>query len=571
VSKAAGRRFASPPYAQYNLAASRQAARLLLFLEDELMTIKPTVSESVPSASLEPSTNPDSASLETARIARTASILSLGNVISRVLGLVRQYVKSHYFGAGGAVDAFNVATIVPTMLYDLLIGGMVDSSLVPVFSEYVETRRDELWGLASVVISLTVVILTGFVILVEFFAEQVAFLLNSGASPAGLALTASLLRITVPAVFFLSLSGIFSALLYALKRFTFPAFTAATFNAGIVAVTLIFHKQLDITSMALGLLIGSILQVVLQAPGLLDGRFRFRIDLSHPGLRRIVTLFTPVILGLLVEILISRPISYTLASQTGEGGISWMDYATNIRQLPQGLVATAISFAILPTLSAHAANEGGSDPERFVATLARGMRLVMVLIIPATIGLYILAQPTIALLFEHGDFYAYDTLQTTRALQYYLLVLFAFYARQDTLTPALIGVGSTVIYLGLAIALLPTMGLFSLMIADSAKQLLHMVISWIIMRQRLGGMNQHGINRTLGLSLIATAMMGLAAYLTLVGVETLFPSGGAAAEILSVGIPGLVGAGIYLALLMVFRVEEIQLMWTAIQKRLAIK
>lgn len=536
-----------------------------------------TVGESVPPASLET----DSASQETARIARTASILSLGNVISRILGLVRQYVKSHFFGAGGAVDAFNVATIVPTMLYDLLIGGMVDSSLVPVFSEYVETRREELWRLASVVISLTVVILAGFVILIELFAEQVAFLLNGGASPEGLALTASLLRITVPAVFFLSLSGIFSALLYALKRFTYPAFTAAMFNAGIVAVTLIFHKQLDITSMALGLLIGSILQVALQIPGLYDGRFRFRINLSHPGLRRIVMLFTPVILGLLVEILISRPISYRLASQTGEGGISWMDYATNIRQLPQGLVATAISFAILPTLSAHTANEKNGDQERFIATLARGMRLVMVLIIPATIGLYILAQPTIALLFEHGDFHVYDTLQTTKALQYYLLglpfagidvlLLFAFYARQDTLTPALIGVVSTIIYLGLAIALLPVMGLFSLMIADSAKQLLHMVISWAIIRRRMGGLNQHDINRTLGLSLIATAIMGLAVYLTLLGVERLFPSGGGLAEILSVGIPSLIGVGAYLALLMAFRVEEIQLMWSAIQKRLPIR
>ncbi|HEC23396.1 MAG TPA: murein biosynthesis integral membrane protein MurJ, partial [Chloroflexi bacterium] len=508
------------------------------------MTVETSVSEETTPAA-PPDTLSGSPSHETAQIARAASVIALGNTVSRVLGLVRETVKSHFFGAGGAVDAYNVATIVPTMMYDLLVGGAVDSSLVPVFSAYVAEKREELWGLVSVLLSLVVVALAAFILLVEAFAPQVAFLLSSGSSPAVLDLTARLLRITVPAVLFLNLSGVLSGLLYALKRFAFPAFAAAVFNAGIVAATLLFHNRLDISAMALGLLIGAILQFLLQVSGLRDARLRFRLTLRHPALRRIVTLYTPIVLGLLVEILISRPISYNLASQTGEGGISWMNYATYLRQLPQGLVATAISFAVLPTLSTHAARERrsrGEEKGAFQSMLAKGLRLVVVLIVPATVGLFILARPTVDLLFEHGDFLPFDTLMTTQALQFYLLglpfaaidllLVFAFYARQDTLTPALIGVGVNVIYLGAAVALLPSWGLFSLMIADSLKQLLHALISGAILWKRLGGLSEHGLSRTVSLTSLSAGTMGLIAYGALRAVETLLPGGSAIAELL---------------------------------------
>jgi putative peptidoglycan lipid II flippase len=396
-----------------------------------------------------------------------------------------------------------------------------------------------------------------------------------------LAQTARLLRITVPAVLFLNLTGVLSGLLYALKRFVFPAFAAALFNTGIVIMTLLFHNRIGIAAMATGLLVGAMLQFTLQLFGLRDARLRFKLTLSHPGLRRIVKLYTPIMLGLLFEILISRLISYNLASRTGEGGISWMTYATYVRQLPQGLVATAVSFAVLPTLSIHAVKErvngtGGA----FRGTLAKGLRLVAVLIVPATVGLFILAQPTIDLIFENGDFTAFDTLMTTQALQFYLLGLpfaavdllfiFAFYARQDTLTPALIGVGVNILYLAAAISLLPTWGLFSLMIADSFKQLLHALVAGAILWRRLGGLDGHGLFRTLGTALIAASAMGLAAYGAMIGMQTLFGVDGLLAEMLVVSVPGLIGAGVYLGLLSLMRVEEIHLLSSAIRQRLGL-
>lgn len=546
------------------------------------MTIEPTLGQdsALPTA-------PDPAAVtpghETARIARAASVLALGNITSRVLGLVRETVKSHFFGAGSLVDAYGIATFVPTMLYDLLIGGMLNGALVPVFSELAEKDRDELWRLASAMLNLTVIGLAAFILIVELLTPQVTafFLLLSGGGSADVVpIAARLLRITVLAVLFLSVSGVMSGLLYALKRFAFPAFTAAVFNASIVALTLFFHRQLDIAAMAVGLLIGSIMQVLLQLPGLRDTSVRIGLRFWHPDLRRVGLLYAPSLIPLGAD-MVSRWISYNLALQTGAGGISWMGYATYLTQLPQGLVATAVSLAVLPTLSAQAAQEiAGVPSERFKQTLAKGLRLVMVLIIPATIGLFILAGPTIDLIYEHGDFVAFDTLMTGWALRLYLLglpfaavdllLVFAFYARQDTLTPALVGVGSIIIYLLLAAGLLPTWGLFSLMVADSVKHLLHTLLSSLLLWRRLGGLGKHGVLRTLLLVLAASAVMGAGTYAAWYGLEIILPAEGTVREVAAVGVPALVGIGLYLAMSTLFKLEETQLLWAMIRRRLPV-
>jgi putative peptidoglycan lipid II flippase len=540
------------------------------------MTIEPTASSNIQSIAA-PGPAPQPTAPETGQIARTASIISLGNVASRILGLARELIKSHYFGAGATVDAYNIAVLVPQRLYDLLVGGMVNSSLVPVLSEYAQERREELWGLVSVLLNLILIVLAICVLVVEAFPFQVAFLLSSGKPPEDLALAANLLRITTPAVLFLGLSGLLTGVLYALKRFTLPAFTAAVFNASIVVFVLFFNKRLDITSMVLGLLAGAVLQVALQLPGLRDARLRLRLAISHPALRQIAILYLPILLGLIVDLFV-QAISYNLASiAADEGGISWMGYATTLVQLPQGLVATAVSFAILPTLSAQAVHERSTgQQEAFQATLARGLRLVIVLIIPATVGLFILAHPTVALLLEHGDFLPHDTAITSRALQLYLLglpfaavdllLVFSFYARQDTLTPSLIGIGTIVLNLATALLLMPAIGLFSLMIADSVKQLAHALISWVILRRRLGNLAEHGVSKALGKALLASLVMGLVTYGALWGIRTALSGDNLIIEGLVVGVPALLGAAVYLSLITHLRVEEINLLWQALRR-----
>jgi putative peptidoglycan lipid II flippase len=519
---------------------------------------------------------------ETIGMARAASLIAAGNVVSRVLGLARETVIANLFGATGLVSAFRVAQIIPTMLYDLLVGGMVSSALVPVFSEQAERDRRELWHLASLILSLAVVVLGVVVLFIELAAPQLAFLMAGGFEEELLQATTRLMRLTTPAVLFLSLSGIITGLLYALKRFALPAFTAAIFNAAIVAVALIgtvgFGWGID--TLAVGLLLGAFLQVALQWPGLRDARLHFALDLRHPALRRIGKLYLPVILGLVIS-QIAIALDRNLASRTGEQSIAWMQYATTIIQFPLGLISAAISLAILPTLSRLASTHETAHPPltEFMNTLALGLRLVLILIIPATVALFILAHPIVALLFQHGDFTAVDTQQTALALRFYLLgltfaaidqpLIFAYYARQNTLTPALVGLLGVGFYLAAALlpALTRPMQMTDLVLANSVQLTGHaLVMLWLV--NRLAPLGGRGLGPTTLKAAAASAVMGLVLWISLAVLKNWLPAEDFIAEGVLVGGLSLLGGGVYLLAIYLLRVRELFLLF-GIAKRIS--
>ena len=274
---------------------------------------------------------------EHVQVAQAAGIIALGNVASRVIGLAREMVKSGLFGATGYVSALEVAVRVPTILYDLLVGGMINSALIPVFSDYARpSRQEELWHLLSVLLSILSLALGALVLLGELLAPQIVWLLAGGLTPAYRAVATDLLRVTLPAVVLLNAAGILAGALYALKRFTFPAFTASVFNAAVVATALAMGRAWGVRSMAVGLVLGATLQVALQLPGLRGGRLRPAFDLRHPALARIGRLYLPILAGLVVD-MVAVLLSYNLASHTGDSSISWMQYAATLIQFPLGL------------------------------------------------------------------------------------------------------------------------------------------------------------------------------------------------------------------------------------------
>ncbi len=508
-----------------------------------------------------------------ADVAQAAGIIALGNVASRVLGLVREMVKSGLFGAGPHVDALNAALRLPTTIYDLLVGGMVNSALIPVLSDYTAPeRREELWYLLSVLTNVILLLTTSLVLLGELLAPLLVRLLVGGLSAPYLRLTVGLLRLALPAVVLLSLSSVLSGGLYALKRFTFPAFTAAIFNAGVVLMALLLGRLLGVRSMIVGLLAGATFQVLFQLPGFRDARLRCAVDLRHPALRRIVGLYIPILIGLGVDTL-AVLLSYNLASRVGEGSISWMEYAATVIQFPLGLIVTAVSIATLPTLSRQAsADESGP----FLATLAQGLRLVLTLIIPATLGLYVLARPIVALIFEHGDFTPADTLATAEALRCALPgllfaavdqpLIFAFYARKDTLTPALVGVGATVVYAlaALSVWYLGRLTLPLLVLVNSGKLAVHALAMLYLTRRRLGRLRRHGLWPLVFESTLAAALMAAASWATMRGLAAVFPSG-LLGEAAVVGGAGGVGVLIYGLLAWRMGIEEIHLLGDLVQ------
>ena len=508
-------------------------------------------------------------------IARSASIIALGNIASRVLGLARETVKAHLFGASGQVDALNVALILPIQIYELVTGGIINSALVPVFSDYTAPeRRAELWRLASTLLTLLALTLAILLGGLEFFTPLAARVVGGGLDAPTLELTAALLRITLPAVLFLSLSGIVSGLLYSLKRFAIPAFTAAVFNAAMVVCALALASRWGVRGMAVGLFAGAVAQLAVQFPALRDARFRIAFNLNHPGLRRIFRLYLPIIFGLLIT-QASIYIGLNLASRTGEGGIAWMGYATYIYQFPLGLVATAVSFAILPTLSRQAGSENGD----FKNTLVQGLNLVIILIVPAAVGLFALARPIVAVLYQRGQFTAADTAQTALVLQLFLLglsfaavdqmLIFAFYARKDTLTPSIVGVVSVAVYLITALALIKPFGLFSLMIADSLKQMAHALVTGYLLSRRIGGFWRTPLVPTVFKTLAASALTGLIAALALILINRLALPTNFFTRALAVFIPTALALAVYALTLSRLRVPEFQLLLSSIANRLS--
>jgi putative peptidoglycan lipid II flippase len=509
-------------------------------------------------------------------IAGAAGIIALGNVASRALGLVRVTVIADLFGATGLVSAYQIAATVPTMIYDLLVEGLLSSALVPVFSEYAAaSKKEELWRIVSVVLSLTTVVLGLVVVVLELLAPQVAWLLGGGFVGTELQTVATTsIRIVVPAVFPLGLAGIVTGLLYTLKRFTYPAFGAAVFNVGIILGALILSRPLGIYSLVVGTLLGAGLQLAIQLPGLRGTRLSFSPDLSHPGLRRIALLYTPIVLGLVIS-RIQVVIDRNLASRTGEQSIAWMQNATHLIQFPHGLVAVAISLAVLPSLSQLSAT---ADWTGYRRTLAMGLRMVVVLIFPATVGLFIMAPPIIALIFEHGAFTPYDTVWTAFALRCYLLGLvfaavdwplnYAFYARQDTLTPALVGVLSVFVYLMVALPLMKPLGMIGLVLADSAKHTAHALAMLVLLDRRVGSLRGHGVRATTFKAILASAAMGALTYWTMAWLQEIVDVGRLGGELVVVVGAGLTGLIVYGILVTLMGVEEVRLIREMVRTRL---
>ncbi len=535
-----------------------------------------------------------------AKVAGASMILAIGGIASRVLGLIREISMSFLFGASPQVSAFLVATAVPSAINDLLIAGHVNGAIIPVLSEIVTLKgRDELWRVLSILMSLIIVVLALIVLLMEIFAPQIIALTTAnGYTPAMQSLAIDMLRITAPALLFMGLFALFSATLLALKSFTLPAFAGMVGNGTIVLVTLLFvparvltisltlsplmpytyaRPPHAITVVAVSWLLAGVMQMLLQLSGLKLAHLRFVLNWRHPVLRRIALLYAPVMFSLIVDTLIIRPVSYNLASQTGPGSIAYMNWATTLLQFPQGLIATAISLAVLPTLARQAL---GIDHNRaFKETFGLGLRLTITLIIPATVGLFVLAHPIIALLFERGAFTPVDTNITGLALRLYLiglpfvaidlLLVYAFYARKDTVTPALVGIVSFVIYMGVALALMPRYGLFSLMIADSVKQITHAVICGVWLRARLNGFARQRLIATAFKSTAAGLVMGVVGTLLLTLLTRVLGSGGQGfvREALVVVIAGGACLVVYVGLALLFKIEELQWLARLLKRR----
>ena len=373
---------------------------------------------------------------------RAAGIVGLAVLCSRLLGLARELILARLFGAGMAMDAFKVAFRIPNLLRDLFAEGALSTAFVTVFSKKTASGDDaSAWALANKVATLVAVVLSllvlGGVLLAPLIVGQIA----GGFEREKAELTVLLTQIMFPFILLVSLAALVMGLLNAKDVFGAPAMASSFFNMGSIVGGVGLGYLLDpqfgeraLVGLSIGTLIGGLAQLVAQFPALWRVGYRFRADFgwADEGVRQVLRLMLPAVVAA-SAVQVNVMINSKFASHIpGDGPVSWLDYAFRLMQLPLGLFGVAIGTVTLPLVARHAA---AADTQALQSTLARGLRLGLLLTIPSTIGLIFLSHPIISLIYESGRFDGQSTLQTAAALRYYAVGL-AAYAGIKVLAPA---------------------------------------------------------------------------------------------------------------------------------------
>ncbi len=372
---------------------------------------------------------------------KAAGVVSFAVMLSRILGLVRDQCFAALFGAGRGMDAFVIAFRLPNLLRDLFAEGALSTAFVTTFSRKIAVEGDSsAWSLASKVATLTAVFMSAVSLLGIVFASPLVAFLASGFPLEKRELTVGLTQIMYPFILLVSLAALVMGMLNAKNRFAIPALASCFFNIGSIVGGVGIGYLLDpkfgdraLTGLAIGTLIGGLLQLAVQLPSLKSVGFRFRPDFQwrDKGVAEVLYLMAPAVIAA-SAVQVNVMVNGWFASHLGDGPVSWLNYSFRLVQLPLGVFGVAISTVTLPVISKSAALK---DVTNFRSTLARALRLAFFLTIPSTIGLVVLARPIIRVLYERGQFSQHATLETASVLQYYTVGL-AAYAGIKVLAPA---------------------------------------------------------------------------------------------------------------------------------------
>ena len=464
------------------------------------------------------------------QIARATGLVMLGFVASGMLGMVRQSAIGGAFGAGAKLDAFLAAQRVPETLFVLVAGGALGSAFIPVFARFLAADDDDgAQRLANGVLTLVIgagLVLAGIAFVLA--VPLVDYALMRDADAATQALTVELMRIMLMTVIIFGVSGLLMGILNAHHHFIAPAFAPSMYNVGLIFGALVLARGDNIYGLAWGAVIGAGLHLGIQIPWILRLKFRYRpaMSLNIPGVREVLLLMGPRVLGLGI-VQVNFWVNTALASGMMEGSVTALAVAFTLMFTVLGVLGQSVGTVVFPTLSTLSVQQDSDD---FRRTLAGALRAVLFLSIPAGIGLAVAAKPVIALLLERGDWTSTDTAGTAWALALFSvglaghtvleILVRAFYALHDTWTPVKVGMATMLLNIALSLVLIRVFGypdstdfgrgpFGGLALAMSIATALESATLWIILRRRIGGIDDRrvldGAARTLVASLIMAA------------------------------------------------------------------
>jgi putative peptidoglycan lipid II flippase len=460
------------------------------------------------------------------RLARSAGLFGLATITSRVLGLVRDQVLAFYFGAGDANDAFRVASRIPNLVRDLFAEGAMSAAFVPTFTRHLTLHgRERAWHLASSVINALLIVTGVLVVAGMVFADPLVRLMagDFAAVSGKLELTIYLTRIVLPFLTLVAVAAVLMGMLNSLGHFFVPALSPAMFNVAIILMSLAFIPLAPamgvqpITIVAVATLVGGLGQLAIQWPPLWREGFHYQpvLDLRDEGLHRVLLLMGPGTIGMAAT-QINVFVNTVLATGEGTGAVSWLDFAFRLMYLPIGLFGVSIATAATPAVSRMVAEQ---DFGRIRSTLASALGLMLFLNVPATVGLIVLAQPIVALIFEHGRFTTADTLATAAALELYAIGLVGysivriisptFYALQRSRIPVMVSAGSVAVNIALNLVLVQIMGYRGLALGTSITALVNASMQVWLLRRELNGLEGRRIAASVARVVVAAAVMGM--------------------------------------------------------------
>lgn len=447
---------------------------------------------------------------EKAHITRATGIMGVATSLSRVAGLVRDMVVASLFGAGFGTDAFFMAFTIPNLLRRFFAEGSLTAAFVPTFSDVLHKQgEDEARRVAAICATLLTLVMTVVVVVGILCSPWMVRLIGYGyGSVAGkLALTDTLNRVMFPYIFFASLLALITGVLNVLGHYFLPSLSPLLLNLAMIACAVLLapHLQVPVLALAIGVLVGGLLQVLLQVPvmrryGLsLRPDFRFR----HPAVLRVAKLMLPGLFGVAIyqiNVIVTR----LLASFLPQGSVSYLYYGQRLFEFPQGIFIVSLAQAVLPAMSRQAAlgdEEGLKDSLRFALVL---LNLV---ILPAAVGLLLCATPIFSLFFMAGAFTFADVQQTALALAAYApglifvgisrVVVPTFYAMQDTRTPVWISLATLIVNAALGLALMGPLRHAGLALALTLSAAVNALLLLWALRRKVGRLGLGGVGRSL--------------------------------------------------------------------------
>jgi putative peptidoglycan lipid II flippase len=521
--------------------------------------------------------------------ARAASRVSLAVLLSRILGLVREMFFARIFGAGMYMDAWWVAFRVPNLLRDLFAEGALSAAFVPTFTETLKRDgRKEAWYLANLVLSSLLILLGIFALVLFYFSDFFVYLLAAGYAdvPGKLEVTSYILKILSPFLLLIACATVAMGILNTLNHFFLPALAPAFFNLALIASAIFLvpsfesYGYLPVYAMGFGAIIGGIFQFGVQVPAMWkEGyRIRFRINLNHPGLRKLALLIGPAVIGasaVQVNILINTLLASFLQDN---GPVSWLGFAFRIIYLPIGLFGVAIGTVNLKEVSAYAAESRMTELRE---TVANSLKLVSFLAIPSTVGLMLLANPIVEMLYERGGFTAEDTYFTALAVSAYSVGLLA-YSCGKVFVPTFYALGSPkipvqvsfltvltniIINLFLIWVLPPPVEFVGLALGTSAAALFSNSILSMMLRRRIGDLGEFRVWQVIAKVTVASLIMGAAVYFLHGSISEIFPPTDNFRKILKLGTVVFTGITVYAIGCWILRLEELKSFTSIFKKR----